>query len=292
MRIAHLILTHKNPQQLERLIKALDHPAFDFYIHVDKKVNQAPFDFLTRKKNVFFIEDRVRIYWAGYGTIQATLNGFRQILLKRYDYINVTSGQDFPLQSPDQIYQYIGERKGLEFITCESIEDQWRDAAPRVKKYHLINWRIIGKHRIENLANKMMEKKIIPPRKFPLDFTIVGRSNWFTMTTAAVQYLEDFLVQHPDVIRYFKFCWGADEFIFASILYNSPFKDRIRDSLVYVDWTGQKDGHPRVLNIGDFDKMKASGKLFARKFDADTDARVIDMLEESIIAQRSSPRIL
>src|ERR1700744_5360518 len=107
MRIAHLILTHKNPQQLESLIKALDHPAFDFYIHVDKKVDQAPFYFLTRKKNVFFIEDRVRIYWAGYGTIQATLNGFRQILLKRYDYINVTSGQDFPLQSPADIYQYI-----------------------------------------------------------------------------------------------------------------------------------------------------------------------------------------
>ena len=291
MRIAHLILTHKNPQQLERLITALDHPAFDFYVHVDKKVDQGPFNYLTRKKNVFFIEDRARIYWAGYGTIQATLNGFKEILPKRYDYINVTSGQDFPLQSPDHIYRYIAERNGLEFITCESVEDQWREAVPRVKKYHLINLRIPGKHRLEKLANKMLEKRLLPPRKFPLDYTIVGRSNWFTLTSPAVQYIHDFVKQHPNVVRYFKFCWGADEFIFATTLYNSPFRDRIRENLVYVDWTGQKEGHPRILNVADYDKMKASGKLFGRKFDADADYRILEMLEESIIAERSSPRI-
>lgn len=292
MRIAHLILTHKNPKQLERLIKALDHPAFDFYIHVDKKVDQEPFKYLSAKKNVFFIENRTRIYWAGYGTIQATLNGFEEILPKRYDYINVTSGQDFPLQTPEHIYRFLVEREGLEFITCESIEDQWRDAAPRVKQYHLINWRIPGRHRLETLANKMLEKRLLPPRKFPLDYTIVGRSNWFTLTSPAVQYVQDFLKRHPEVVRYFKLCWGADEFIFASVLYNSSFKDRIRDSLVYVDWTGQKEGHPRILNAGDYDKMKTSGKLFGRKFDADTDHRILDMLEESLIAERSSPRIL
>src|ERR1700756_3681383 len=110
MRIAHLILTHKNPQQLERLIRVLDHPAFDFYIHVDKKDDQAPFAFLAQKKNVFFINDRVPVYWAGYGTIQAPLNGFAQMLPKEYDYINVTSGQDFPLRSPDDIYHYIAQR--------------------------------------------------------------------------------------------------------------------------------------------------------------------------------------
>jgi hypothetical protein len=287
MRIAHLILTHKNPQQLERLIRVLDHPAFDFYVHVDKKVDQTPFTFLAQKKNVFFINDRVSVYWAGYGTIQATLNGFAEILPKKYDYINVTSGQDFPLQSPDHIYHYIAQRKGLEYITCESIEDEWKDAAPRVKKYHLINWRIPGKHRIEILTNKMLEKKLFPARKFPLDYKIVGRSNWFTLTSAAVQYIHDFLKQHPEVVRYFKLCWGADEFIFASVLYNSSFKDRIRDSLVYVDWTGKTDGHPRILEVADFEKMKASGKLFGRKFDADTDSRILEMLEESIRNQPS-----
>ena len=138
MKIAHLILTHKNPAQLERLIRALDHPGFDFYIHLDKKTDASPFLYLAQRKNVSFIQNRTPIYWAAFGTIQATLNGFREILPKEgYDYINVISGQDFPLKSAAEIYRYIQQRQGKEFITCESIDGAWSIAAPRVRTYSL-----------------------------------------------------------------------------------------------------------------------------------------------------------
>ena len=134
MRIAHLILTHKNPAQLERLIEAMTYPAFDLYVHLDKKVDIRPFRYLAEKKNVFFIANRATVYWAGYGTIQATINGFKEILEKDgYDYINVISAQDFPLKPPADIYHYIANRRGTEFITCESIEDEWINAAPGYK---------------------------------------------------------------------------------------------------------------------------------------------------------------
>jgi hypothetical protein len=278
MKIAHLILTHKNPAQLERLLKALDHPGFDFFIHLDKKTDIAPFSYLAEKKNVFMVACRTPVYWAGFGTIQATFNGFREILAKGgYDYINVISGQDFPLRSAAFIYEYIRERKGKEFITCESIDAEWSAAASRVRKYHLINWRIPGKFRLEKWVNRFL-----PPRKFPLDHQIVGRANWFTLTTAAVKYAMDFLDAHPSVIRYYKYCWGADEFIFSTILYNSPFRDRIVDNLIYVDWTGQTQGHPRILLARDLPAIQASGKLFARKMDMGTDAEVFRLLEEWI----------
>lgn len=106
MRIAHLILAHKNPEQLNRLIIAADHPAFDFYIHIDKKKDDAPFRSLIQQKNVFFIDKRTKIYWGDWGTIQATLNGFEIIIPKGYDYINVISAQDFPIKSADYIHQY------------------------------------------------------------------------------------------------------------------------------------------------------------------------------------------
>jgi hypothetical protein len=95
MKIAHLILAHKNPAQLHRLLTALDHPASDFYIHIDKKTDDAPFRSLLFQKNVFFIDKRAKIFWGDWGTIQATLNGFEVIIPKGYDYINVISGQDF-----------------------------------------------------------------------------------------------------------------------------------------------------------------------------------------------------
>lgn len=283
MKIAHLILAHKNPAQLERLLKAMAHPSFHFYIHVDKKADISAFQPLFDNQTVFAVQNRTKVYWADYGTIQATINGWEEIIPKKeYDYVNVISAQDFPLKPAGYIHQYIQERAGKEFITCESIEpgEPWSEAASRVRQYHLINWRIPGRHRLEKVINK-----ILPPRKFPFDHKIVGRANWFTLTPGAIAYCLQFLDRHPELVRYYKYCWGADEFIFSTILYNSHFRERLIDNLVYVDWSGPKTGHPKILGAEDIDKLKATDKLFARKFDMDHDAKVFDLLEQWIREQ-------
>jgi hypothetical protein len=280
MKIAHLILTHKNPGQLQRMLEAMKHPAFHFYIHLDKKTDRRAFAHLYDNESVFEIKNRTSVHWGGWGTIQATINGWEEIPIRNYGYINVISGQDFPIKSPVQIYDFFAQRKGKEFITIESIEDTWKEAAPRVLRYHLINWSLPGKFRLEKLVNKLL-----PPRKFPLPFAFVGRANWFTLTPAAIEYCLDFLKKNPKVVRYFKYCWGADEFIFSMILYHSHFRERIVNNVVYVDWTGQTQGHPRILNSSDFDKLMASDKLFARKFDSNEDAAILDLLEQYIRRQ-------
>ena len=45
MKIAVLILAHKNKGQLERLISAMQHSLVDIYIHLDKKSSLSPADF-------------------------------------------------------------------------------------------------------------------------------------------------------------------------------------------------------------------------------------------------------
>lgn len=275
MKIAHLILVHKTPLQLLRLIHSLQHPSFDFYIHVDRKINLKEFTSRIDGPNIYWIHKRAKIKWAGYGTIQATLNGFAEIIPRNYGYINVISGQDFPLKSASYIYNYIKSRKNREYITCESIEDEWKEAAIRVKNYHLVDWNIPGKYGIARLLTKFM-----PQRKFPFDFKIVGRANWFTLTSNACQYILDFIKKNPKYIRYFKFCWGADEFFFATILYNSKFKNKIENNLVYVDWNvPEKNGHPKILGVNDFQDIISSSKLFARKFDILKDTKIIDLIE-------------
>jgi hypothetical protein len=84
------------------------------------------------------------------------------------------------------------------------------------------------------------------------------------------------------VVRYYKYCWGADEFIFSTLLYNSHFQPRIVDNLVYVDWRGMDHGHPKILTAADFDDLKKVPHLFARKFDMDKDSLIFDLLEEYI----------
>jgi len=274
MRIAHLILAHKNPSQLEKLIIALQHPAFFLYIHVDKKADIEAFEHLLKYNNVFFIKKRTKIFWAGYGTIQATINGIEEILPAKYDYINVISGQDFPLKTAKEIYQFFLDNNVKEFITCKSVEHEWQEADVRMKKYHLINWKIPGKFQLEKIINK-----VLPERKFPLNYVMVGRSNWFAVTFNAAKYIIDFLNAHPEVVRFFKYSWGADELIFSSILYNSSFKNNIQENFIYVDWS-EKKAHPKILKTEDYNSLISSDKLFARKFDANEDANIIDMLEK------------
>ena len=195
---------------------------------------------------------------------------------KPYSYINVISGQDFPIKSTEYIYNYFSEKKGKEFITCRSIENDWTEAAIRLKKYYLINWQIPGKYTIEKFINK-----ILPKRKFPLDYVMVGRSNWFAITTDAAKYILDFLENNRGVVSFYKYCWGADEIIFATVIYNSPFKNQIEENFVYADWS-QGGAHPKILTAADFTSLMQSDKLFARKFDVDADTKIFDMLENAI----------
>jgi len=275
MKIAHLILAHKNPKQVAALIEALQHPAFHFYVHVDIKTDITPFQILLTGSNVHLLENRAKIYWGEWGTIQATLNGFEAILPNGYDYINVISGQDFPIKSADFIYKYFCERQGTEFITCDPIKGgDWGNVASRVQNYHFINWRLPGKSLLGKVATRLF-----PKRAFPLNYEIVGRANWFALTTQAVAYALEFLKSNPEVTRYFKYCWGADEFIFSTILYNSDLKEKIQNNLIYVEWSQTDIGHSKLLGAQDITKLEVSDKLFARKFDLENDANILNMLK-------------
>lgn len=278
MRIAHLILAHKNPEQLKRLLKAIDHPQCDVYIHLDLKADENLFNHLAIDGHVYFIRNRVNVKWACYSLVQAQLNGMEEIYATgKYAYINVMSAQDFPIESPDNIYQFFVDHSGLEFMSTIQFADDvewWTESLYRVESYHFQNWNIPGKYRLQSFVNQ-----VLPKRKYPLNHTLVGRSQWFSITTGCARYILDFLKEHPAVVRYFKYVWGADEFIFSTIVFNSAFQTKTRGSLMYTDWSERKP-NPKVLTTKDFETITHSGKFFARKFDMEVDANIFMMLEE------------
>ena len=47
MRIACIIMAHKGPPQIERFLKKFSGLPFDFYIHVDKKIDKSSFEYLA-----------------------------------------------------------------------------------------------------------------------------------------------------------------------------------------------------------------------------------------------------
>ncbi|QEC66637.1 beta-1,6-N-acetylglucosaminyltransferase [Panacibacter ginsenosidivorans] len=277
MKIAHLILAHNQPDQLTRLITRLSHKDADCFIHIDAKTSLEAFKKISQLQNVFIIDKRVKITWGSYSIVQATLNGLSNIIAsnKNYDYINLLSGQDYPLKAAVEIHQFLRERKGKLFMEYYSIEQEWKEAIPRIKKYHLTDYNIPGKHKLERLINT-----IFPSRKMPQKLIPVGRSQWFTITLESAKYIISYLKKNPDVSQFFRLTWAPDEMIFQTILYSSPFNAAmVNNNLRYIDWSEGK-ASPKTFTINDLETLQGSGKLFARKFNADNDEKILTALDE------------
>jgi hypothetical protein len=277
LNIAHLILGHSNPQQIKRLADRLMHTDADIYIHLDKKTGIAPFEALLTGSNIHFITNRVKVYWGDYSIVQATINGFEEILAtgKPYDYIQLMSGQDYPLQHIDAFHAHLHNNPGKVFMHYESVEEQWQEAMPRIKNYYLSHLQLPkGTYQAEKIVNA-----VLPKRKLPDGIVAMGRSQWFTASRESVAYIVDYIKKERWVTRFFKYSWAADEIIFQTILYNSPFREHmVNDNLLYLDWS-KGEASPKVLTMADAPALQASGKFFARKFNADIDCEILDFLD-------------
>jgi len=279
MKLAHLILAHNEPKQLERLILRLAHPDADIYIHLDRKTSIVPFEYLKKNKGVFFIQNRVKVYWGSYNMVEATLNGFKEILSSgnTYQYLNLLSGQDYPLKPAAFIHRFLDEHAGKAFMNFLQFDPDWTEALPRIQQYHFNSWRMQGRYILQRIVNKLL-----PARRMPNGLIPVGRSQWFTIPVACVRYLLEYWQGNPKLRRFIKLTWAPDEFIFQTILYNSDYKSSmVNNDVRYIDWSAAGVS-PKLLTMDDADMLLSSDKLFARKFDKNKDAAILDFLDKTI----------
>lgn len=90
-----------------------------------------------------------------------------------------------------------------------------------------------------------------------------------------VDWILEYLRNHYNYVSYFMHCSTPDESFFQTLVMNSPYKDEREDYLHYVDWS-ESGNSPKTLTIDDYEKLKASDKLMARKLDTEVDRRIID----------------
>ncbi len=277
MRIAHLLITYTDPLLTEKMIRKMEHPQFDFYIHVDKKMDITSHLFLAKMPNVYLIKDRVDVVWGGYNTVEATLRSVKEIFSKgiEYDYIHLMSGQDYPIKPAWFIYNFFEENKGKEFTEYEHFDDWADESYPRIREYHLTNYKFPGRYYVQWLMNKCL-----PVRKSPIPMTFYGSSMFWAFTTDCLKYILSFLEHNPRFKRFIELTWGCDEFMFQTIVLNSPFKESVvNNNLLYLDRV-KGAPHPNVLTINHLSHIQISDKLFARKFDMARDKDILNSIDQ------------
>lgn len=155
MRIAYLILAHKNPEQVKRLVRLLDS---DVYIHIDRKSDMDKFHISDPK--VKYINKRVNITWGGFSMIKATL---KLINVARnnnnYDYYILLSGDDYPLRSLDELESFLIEHRQYSFIEYDKFDEKWQHSKERYEKFKIFEKTNIFKRVVQKIVNVFINKR-------------------------------------------------------------------------------------------------------------------------------------
>ncbi len=281
MRIACIIIAHKEPRQIERLIKKFLPLPYDFYIHIDKKISQDSFDFLAGLPHVHFVKNRIRVRWASYSFLLAVFQTMKEIFESgnQYNFISLMSGQDYPIKPVINIFNTLEKNPGKNFICYEEGDEWWSHALSRIHKYHFTNFSFRGRYRIQFFLNALL-----PRRKFPLPHKLYGgpRAMCMTLSVDCAAFILKFFESNKKLRRFVRFTWGPDEFLIPTIIMNSEFRDSVvNDNFYYIDWS-QGGVNPKTFTLEDFDALISSDKLLARKFDIEKDTEILNRLDRFV----------
>lgn len=279
-RVAYVVLAHRGPAQVARLVRRLAVPGVAVYVHVDRNADDAVYEELRRDLGETARWTRRRsCTWGGFGIVAAALEGLRAAAADGPPgHVVLLSGQDYPLRPPQLIVDDLAAQPRSSFLDHFAVPtDNWAGGGmERMTGWHW-HGRVLGRQ-------TMFPHPRLPwlrtwHRRFPAGFAPYGGSMYWALSREALEYVLAFVSENRAFVRYFRHVNIPDESFFHTILLNSPLREHVvNDDLHYADW-GDRASHPKTLGLDDLDAAFASGKPFARKFD---DARVLDAIDGRI----------
>ncbi len=310
----YLILAHKSPLQLKRLIDRLDHPNVNFYIHIDKKVDQQPFEILLSKlENVHFIkeEDRQVGIWGDFSLVAMTITAMRYAVKDNLEgHCVLLSGQDYPLRSASEIYSFFQSNKTVDFISGGKLPyEGWESGGKERTEHYKFNistekqnnaiivpsiyhkefYKTANFKKLLHLFKKQRYQemlKVFSKREFPYYLKQYGGDAWWAFSNKTVIEVLNFIDAHPEIINYFKYTKLPDEIFFHSIIMSLEGKN-IASGITYIKWL-ENTASPVTFNKDDIGALSLASKthLFVRKLDMDHDAEILSLIDTEIIESK------
>lgn len=287
---AYLIMAHNKFDMLCHLLKLLDDERNDIYLHIDLKAKDVPYEEIKKSVNSskLTIVKRIDVIWGSFTQIECEMELIKSATNNGdYQYLHLLSGLDLPIKSQDEIHNFFDINNGKEFIDLEEQNDNDVHIRSRCRYYWLFQH--YNGRRTKTSIYKYLEgfsiriQKILHINRIPKNVVIKKGANWFSITGKFAKYLVE---NEEKVNKMFKFSFCSDEVFMQTILYNSDFRNNLYISndnepvsRRLIDW---KRGNPYIFRKEDFNMIKSSNCMFARKFDKEVDSDIIFEIEEMI----------
>jgi hypothetical protein len=287
--VAFLILAHRGPDQLGRLVRRLLAPETAVYVHVDRRtapaVHAAMLAALPAHDDLYQLE-RVPTPWSAWGPVEATLRGLETILRSASppEHIVLLSGQDYPLRPAGAIARFLAQHPGRSFVATWPMPSDLY--GPGGGMFRLRYWHTpVGRRRF----------RVPVARRYPPGVRPYGGSAFMVLDRQTAQAVLDFTRDRPDVARFHRHIWAVDEHHVQTAIHNSPREAAvIGENLWHMEWN-PGSAHPRTFGAADYDRLadaahnssdaggEARAKLFARKFDSGYDGAVLDRIDAELL---------
>ena len=277
MKQAYLIIAHNNFEHLRCLLNALDCRDVFLYLYIDAKADIPEFIRNFKSANPMTILHERSIDWGNQSLVLTELDLFEKAFENQeIKWFHLISGSDFPLKPVGEINRFFESSEEVDcFMETEPLPEHIAD---RMTLYHFIVKRPNGRKTIsKRLTDKLLalQCRLGVKRRHPDGLPFMYGSNWVDLRRRAVAIL---LRKRADIIRHTRHTSSSDEIYKQTFLQNSGLRIE-SDNQRYIDWSARRPS-PKSLTPEDYAAIIASGKLFARKFDAPESAalrqRILD----------------
>lgn len=276
-RLAILIACHKNPFQVNKLVKCLEHDEIDVFLHIDKKSKMR--SEIQDAKNLYILPEEcsVDVEWAKISQVDAIINLMSfSSKTNQYRYYIYISGEDYPCKSLEEILNLVDlQEDRFLFWNSYNIDGKINHYDKRNSLY-FPKW-IIGRNIVQKTLKRIYIEltggynKLFIKRRNVLNCKFYFGSSWWGMTSRTLDWMLEYLDGHPEFYKYYSNCMNPDESFFQTLFMLSPYGTLDTDYLTYLKFLPKKEGSkytknsPEYLDENDIEKAKRSKYYFMRK---------------------------
>ncbi len=303
--VCYLIVTHRDPPQIERLVRALRRgsPAAPIVVAHDARACELEPERFAELPGVV-VRRSTRRYVRGFwtGNLETYLESIAWLESTGIDYdwlVNLT-GQDYPVQPLLRSEAFLAASPAdgyLRFWDVLGPASPWSRRKARARYWH--RYREMPERFAPLLRGLKPLTKLLPLRvaldygafvgvrrlrtPFRDGFRCYGGWGFVTLRRAAVRYLLELCAARPDVVRHYQRTMNPDESFVQTALVNAGRFRLVDDDLRYIDYRNAVRGYSRILTSADLPLLASGRYHFARRFDPEVDAEVLDRIDRELL---------
>lgn len=319
MKIAFLILNHRHPAQLVRLITTLRSqlPDSPITVHHDISHGELQSALIEPIGNVHLLKSGKRMIWGDFSQVEVccwSLTWMWEHL--EFDWVVLLSAQDYPIKplaglagdlmsnDADAVFRatpigrlptsaarremhrryFFHYRTAVATLPSRDPENV-RDTLRRSTGILIDTLNILQPlFKIYRLPDRMPNRFGWRVRNTPFnsDQPCWQGSSWFALSRKGLDYALKYMANNPEFVNHYHGTMNPDESLLATLVFNSPNLRATNRETTYTRWSEPGSGHPDIFTLADFHELVGASQYFARKFDIAKDSTILDRLDDFI----------